>query len=110
MTGDGSDAADANELSIEGDPSETPAPLGSVILTWLLSAAPDEAWIRDFASTNVAYSGPGVLDFQNIVHPEIDGARVRWRVPANLKEQAQGYIQQRIDRANSMNASRQSGD
>ena len=67
---------------------------------WTLTGAPDAEQVQLFQAANVAYSGPGALDFQGIDHPIMSGASVRWTVPAHLKQHARQYIDQRIAHAN----------
>jgi hypothetical protein len=89
------------DIEIVGEPTEHDSPIpGSVVLTWTLVGAPDAEQVQLFNDTNVAYAGPGALDFQNIDHPTIAWTSVRWTVPAHLKQHAPQYIDQRITRAN----------
>jgi hypothetical protein len=84
------------------DPSVGPVDrMGSVLLTWTLSAAPDPSWVNDFNTASVSYSGPGTLDFMAIANPMISGAGVSWRVPEVRKDHAEQYILQRVRHANS---------
>ncbi len=90
-----------SDVEIQGELTEHGSRFpGSVVLKWTLTRAPDGKWLEAFDATNVGYSGPGVLDFQNIAPPEVSGTSVRWTVPTNLKGHARQYIDQRIDHAN----------
>lgn len=84
------------------DSRERDAPMGSVDLSFRLNLPPADAWINAFDSTNMSYQGPGARDFMVIQPPRVVlDAVVRWRVPHNFLDQARGYVQRRIDNANS---------
>lgn len=70
-------------------------------LTFRLSSAPEKTWLTAFYLAPVRYSGPGTLRFMRLPKPTVDDEEVRWTVPSGETERATGYVQQRVDHANS---------